>query len=313
MRAGYFARILGVLLALAAGAGLDASRSPAHALGVLNCTLGMTNVAFGSVDVLPGAAFSSSATLSINCSGLSILPTTVFVCVTFPTPRTIAGPSGSTLSYDLLGPPPAMTSWSNTTAIAVPVTGTILGFTANTTVNVPATLLANQQSAPPGAYLQTVNATVAYGTASCTTGLLGGETASFSFQVSATVLKSCNVTATNLNFGTFGDLNAAVAGQSEIEVQCSNGMGYSIALNGGLTGATDPTQRKMAFGAGAITYGLYQDAGHASPWGSSVGLNVVGGTGASVIQTIPVYGLVHAQATPPIGTYTDTIVVSVAY
>lgn len=214
----------------------------------------MTNVAFGSIDVLPGAAFSTNATLSINCSGLSIFPTTVFVCVTFPTPWTMQGPSSSTLQYGLLGPPPATTSWSNTTAIAVPVTGSILGFTASANVNVAATLLANQQSAPPGNYLQTVNATVTYSTATCASGLIVGS-GGFSFQVSATVLKSCNVDAGNLDFGTVGNLASTVAGQSNIVIQCSNGVGYSIALNGGLSGAVDPTQRKMAFGAGSITTG----------------------------------------------------------
>ena len=102
-------------------------------------------------------------------------------------------------------------------------------------------------------------------------------------------------------------------GQSEIDVQCSNGIGYSIALNGGLTGAVDPTQRKMSFGANTITYGLYQNVGHTSPWGSSSGVNVAAGTGTSLSQPFPVYGHVPPQATPPLGTYSDTIVVSVAY
>jgi spore coat protein U-like protein len=304
--------MLGLLAALAAGAALDGARGPVRALGLLNCTFAMTNVAFGSVDVLPGAAFSSNATLNVNCSGLSILPTNVYVCVTFPTPRTMLGPGASTLSYDLLGPPPATTSWSNTTAIVIPVSGSILGFTANATVTVGATLLANQQSALPGAYVQTVNATATYSTATCTSGLVVGSGA-FSFQTTATILKSCNVVATNLNFGTTGDLAAAIDGQSEIDVQCSNGTGYSIALNGGLTGAVDPTQRKMASGANTIAYGLYQNVGHSSPWGSSPGVNVAAGTGTSLSQPFPVYGHVPPQATPPLGTYSDTIVVSVAY
>ncbi len=312
MTSGRLPRVLVVLFALVAGAALDAARTPARAGGVLDCTFGMTNVAFGSIDVLPGAAFSTNATLSINCSGLSIFPTTVFVCVTFPTPWMMQGPSSSTLQYGLLGPPPATTSWSNTTAIAVPVTGSILGFTASANVNVAATLLANQQSAPPGNYLQTVNATVTYSTATCASGLIVGS-GGFSFQVSATVLKSCNVDAGNLDFGTVGNLASTVAGQSNIVIQCSNGVGYSIALNGGLSGAVDPTQRKMAFGAGSITYGLYQDAAHATPWGSTTGSNVVSGTGTSICQMYSVYGLVPVQSTPALATYTDTIVVSVAY
>jgi spore coat protein U-like protein len=308
----HLARIFGLLIVLAAGAGLDAGRSPARALGVLTCSFSMTNVAFGNVDVLPGAAFATSAPLTIACSGLSILPTTVFVCVAFPATPTMLGPSSSTLRYNLLGPPPAMTPWSNTTAIAVPVSGSILGFTANATVTVAASLLANQQSAAPGLYQQTVSATVTYSTTTCTTGLIVGS-GSVSFLASATVLKSCNVAASNLAFGVTGDLTAAIAGQSNINVQCSNGTGYSIALNGGLSGATNPTQRKMNLGAGNIVYGLYQNLGHTSPWGGTIGTNVVNGIGTSVSQAVPVYGLVPIQTTPPVGTYSDTIVVSVTY
>jgi spore coat protein U-like protein len=87
----------------------------------------------------------------------------------------------------------------------------------------------------------------------------------------------------------------------------------SVALDGGLSGAANPTLRKMTLGAGSITHGLCQDVGHANPWGSSSGANVVNGTGASLSQPIPVYGLVPVQATPPVGTYSDTVVVSVTY
>lgn len=312
IKIGNLTRILALFVMVGAFVGLDAKGNPARAVGVLECSFTMTNVAFGNVDVLTGAAYSSSATLAISCTGVSILPTDVYVCVRFPAPRAMIGPLSATLQYDLLGPPPSMTSWSNTTAIVIPTSGNILGFNANATVSVPAILLGNQQSTPAGSYTQTVDATMSYSTSSCTSGLIVGTNSS-SFQVSANVLKSCNVAATNLNFGTAGILNTAVNGQTEIDVQCSKGTGYSVGLNGGLTGATDPTQRKMAFGVNTITYGLYQDAAHANPWGSTSGTNEVAGTGTSVNQPFQVYGYVPIQPTPPPGTYSDTIIVSVTY
>lgn len=311
MKVRLIAQIFGVLALFAAGAWVDAARSPARALGILACTFSVPTVAFGNVDVLSGGAVSTSTTMTINCSGLSILPTTVYVCIALPA-RTMTGPSGATLNYDLYGPPPLNTSWSNTTPIAVPIAGSLLGFSGSKTIAMPATLFANQQSAPPGSYSQTLSAIATYNTGTCTAGILGNSTA-FSFQATATVVKSCNVSATNLNFGTAGFLNAAIAGQSAITVQCSNGTGYSIALNGGLSGATNPTQRKMTFGANTVIYGLYQDVNHVNPWGNTIGGNVVSGAGTSLGQSIPVYGLVPVQATPPAGTYSDTIVVSVAY
>jgi spore coat protein U-like protein len=299
--------ILALVIALFAH---DAARAPAHAVGVMTCTFTITNIAFGSIDVLPGAAFASNGTLQINCNGLEFLPTTIYACVTLPTPYAMAGPSSPTLQYNLLGPPPSTSTWSSTTAIAFPTSGNTLSFTASTTVNVAATVLAGQQMVLPGSYSQTINATMTYSTSTCTTGLIVSN-ASTSFQVTATVVKSCNVAASNLNFGTFGDLNTAVAGQTGIDVQCSNGIGYSIGLNGGLSNASNPTQRHMMAGAKAITYGLYQDSHFATPWDNAS--NVVAGTGTAVSQPYSIYGLVPVQPTPPTGIYSDTIVVSVTY
>ena len=42
-------------------------------------------------------------------------------------------------------------------------------------------------------------------------------------------------------------------------------------------------------------------------------MNVYNGTGTGSEVTIPVYGRVQAQATPPSGTYTDTVIVTIDY
>ena len=303
-------RLLWLSIALGAATGIYAAKTPAHAIGVMFCSFTMSNEAFGNVDVLPGAPFTTNAMLNISCNGAAILPTTIFICISFPTAFTMQGPSTSTLNYQILGPPPATSPWSSTTALALPVSGTIASFTASGTFQISATLLGSQQSALPGSYTQTATANVAYDTTTCTSGLLN-MTGSFSYTTTATVVKSCYVNASNLQFPSAGDLNSPISGQSEIDVQCSNGIGYTVGLNGGLSGATDPTQRQMTFGTSFITYGLYQDMNHSMPWGSTA--NVASGTGTSISQPYPVYGLVPVQATPPIGTYSDTVVVSVAY
>ncbi len=273
----------------------------------LSCSVSISTVAFGSVDVLPGAAVQTNATLSVSCLSVPIGTGNLQVCVAIP-PRSLQG-SGATLSYDIYGPAPATTSWSNTTAIPVPFSTLKLGQAY--TLNIPATLFGSQQSAPPGAYSQTLAATATYGSSTCTSGSLTGSTP-VSFGASATVLKSCNVSAGNLDFGAVGDLNTSVDGQSTLSVQCSRGTGYTIALNGGLSGATNPAARTMTMGGQGVTYGLYQDGGRATPWGTQASATL-GGTGTAATQAIPVYGRVPAQATPPVGTYSDTVVVSVTY
>jgi spore coat protein U-like protein len=295
-----------IFFTIFAGLVFDASARQAKAqiafLGT--CSATMSTVNFGSVDVLPGTAATASGSMTITCTGVTLIGA-VYVCVGFTPALAMTGPSSSTLQYTL-GPPP-----SPSTPIQM-TPGTILGLGSDSvTITVPAALLANQQLARPGAYSQTVTATIKYSTSTCTVGLLNGQS-STTFLVTATVVNSCNVSASNLNFGTFGDLNTAINGQTSLSVQCSNGIPYTISLNGGLSNATNPAQRKMTLGAGAILYGLYRDSAHANPWGNAAGATA-SGTGTAQSQSVPVYGLVPAQTTPPVGTYSDTIVVSVAY
>ena len=46
---------------------------------------------------------------------------------------------------------------------------------------------------------------------------------------------------------------------------------------GGLSGATNPAQRKLSQASEQISYGLYQDAARAQPWGDSAGSNTAPG------------------------------------
>lgn len=271
---------------------------------LLSCSVSMTDIAFGSFDVLPGASISSNSTLSISCTGVPLGSGNIHVCVAIP-PRSMTG-SSSSLAYDIYGPTPATTPWSNTTAILVPFS--LLQLNPKANVNVQSAVLGSQQSKPPGSYAQTLMATASYGLNSCTSG--SPATSNFTFHATATVVKSCNVSASNLSFGSVTNLDAAVDGQSSLSLQCSNGTGYMISLDGGLSGASDPTARKMTSGSERVTYGLYQNSARSLPWGIA---SALGGTGTSSVQSIPVYGRVPIQATPSIGTYSDTIVATVTY
>jgi len=69
----------------------------------------------------------------------------------------------------------------------------------------------------------------------------------------------------------------------------------------------------MTKGSETVTYGLYLNAGRTQPWGSTIGTNTASGTGSGFAQPFTAYGRVLPQATPSPGTYTDTIVITVAY
>jgi spore coat protein U-like protein len=295
--------LAGAVLPQESHAARAAPAKPAIALG---CNVAISTVAFGSIDVLPGTAISTNATLSISC-GLFLLQDSILVCILLPA-RSMPGTPA--LAWDLFGPPPSTTSWSNTAQLLVSAAA-LSGGTA--TFTIPATIRAGQSAVPPGAYSQTLSATATWGTTNCTSGgVLASGSSTFSFQATATVVKSCNVSAGNLDFGSVGDLNTVVNAQSVLSVLCTKNTGYTIGLGGGLSGATDPTARLMKAGSDSIRYGLYQPPAGTTPWGSSVASSVAG-TGNATTQSIAVFGRVPVQTTPPAGTYSDTIVATVTY
>lgn len=273
---------------------------------VLTCSVSMSNVAFGNVDVLPGTSVPTGATLSVSCLSVTLTTGNLSLCLAIP-PRAMTA-SGSTLAYDIFGPSPATTSWSNTTPILIPFNSLRLNQSASFPVS--AAIAAGQTGVTPGSYSQSLTATATYGSSGCTGGVTGSSTVAF--QATATVVKSCNVSAAALGFGSVGSLSTMVDGQSLLSLQCTRGTAYTVALDGGLSGATDPTARKMTTGSESVLYGLYQDSARTLPWGVSASATS-GGTGTSTVQSIPVYGRVPPQATPSPGTYSDTVVLTVTY
>jgi spore coat protein U-like protein len=148
--------------------------------------------------------------------------------------------------------------------------------------------------------------------------IASADTVGSSFQVQITIQKACDVTTiapTNLNFGTHPSLDTNVTGTSTITVTCTPGTAYTIGLNAGLNPSTpgDITTRRMTDGSTHyVAYQLYQDVGHANPWGNTISTNTVAGTGTGSAQAATVYGLV-ASANSNAGNYNDTIAVLVTY
>jgi spore coat protein U-like protein len=135
------------------------------------------------------------------------------------------------------------------------------------------------------------------------------------FQVTATVLASCGVTATDLNFGNYTPgAGSDVTANTTLNVTCTNGTDYTIALDGGSI-AHDPSARAMsAGGSDMLNYGLYADASFTTVWGDGGGATAtVSGTGNGAAQPTTIYGRIPAGQYVPATTYTDQITVEVTY
>lgn len=287
------------------------------------CTVSMTSVAFGTVNVLPGTPVDTTATVTINCSG-GTGNGGQRICVSIgcgaacdSTSRKM--PSGSNSArYDLYSDSGRTTLWGSwhtgydTAGVQLDV-----GKNSTTNVTVYARFLASQQTDAAAAYTSAFSGDpfISYVNKSgsvpaCPTGTL---TATGSASVTGTVSSNCTVSATNISFGSQGILSGNKDAQGSLTIQCTSALPYAVSLDGGLSGAIDPTQRKMSLSGANVVYGLYRDSARTQPWGSTSGVNTASGTGTGLTQTMNVYGRVAAQTTPRSGTYTDSVVATITY
>jgi spore coat protein U-like protein len=285
------------------------------------CTVSMPTIAFGSVNVLAGAAINTTTTVSVTCSGGTSAGQRVCISIgagsaNDATSRQLTGPSSTKTRFDLYTNSTRTTLWGSWQT-GYDTAGVQLDSAQNSTANVTvyAQFFGSQQTALVGSYSSTFtsNPFIQYGIKGSTSCPTGSKTASTSSSATATVVSSCNVSATNINFGSIGLLTSNKDATGTVTIQCNSTLPYTVSLNGGISGATDPTQRKMAFSSTNIIYGLYRDSARSLPWGATVGTNTASGTGTGASQNLTVYGRIAPQATPKPGAYTDTIVVTVGY
>jgi len=140
-------------------------------------------------------------------------------------------------------------------------------------------------------------------------------TVSTTFTVTATVLASCDVTAANLDFGNYmSGAGSDTTANTTVDVTCTNGTNYTIALDGGSV-AHDPAARAMsAGGSSLLNYGLYTDASCTTVWGDGTGVTTtMSGTGDGTAQPATIYGRIPAGQYVPATQYTDQITVQVSY
>ncbi len=141
--------------------------------------------------------------------------------------------------------------------------------------------------------------------------------------ITANVVAACNVTVTNLAFGSYDPLSAtAVTGAATASIACSQGSVPVISLGAGanLLG----TQRRMALTTAFLNYGLFQPVSNApnaacaytTPWGNGgtfgTALTTTAATSLAV-RTYNICGQIPAGQNVGIGAYTDTVAVSITF
>jgi spore coat protein U-like protein len=140
------------------------------------------------------------------------------------------------------------------------------------------------------------------------------QTVSATFKVTARVQAVCEVTASDLAFGTYTSQGGApLQGTTLLRATCTPNSSYNIGLNEGTSPGATVNQRKMVSGAQALNYQLYQDAARSKIWGNTTGTDTVTGVGTGTAQDHTVFGSVPAAQVVPAGDYQDTITVRIYY
>jgi spore coat protein U-like protein len=134
------------------------------------------------------------------------------------------------------------------------------------------------------------------------------------FTVSATVISACAISATDLDFGNYDPVAGTdVDATSSIDIACTLGSPYSVALNAGTTPGATVATRLLTDGTDTLTYNLYSDASRTTVWGETIGTNVVTGNGSGATQTLTVYGRLDGGQNVPAATFSDTVTATVTF
>jgi spore coat protein U-like protein len=146
------------------------------------------------------------------------------------------------------------------------------------------------------------------------------QTASATFQVSATVLRTCQLrNVASLAFGTYDALATAdLPGSTTFEFRCSRSTPYQIAIdNGGHFGmaAGFAGDRAMQGGTAFLAYRLFRDAARTQAWGATLGTNTLDGAATSSgWTTTTIYGVIPQGQDVAAQGYVDaTVTITVNY
>lgn len=151
---------------------------------------------------------------------------------------------------------------------------------------------------------------------------LGSDTGTDTSVISLSleISPDCTIKAPNLDFGSAPLIEGFEPVTQTISIRCTKGQSYNVGLNDGMHASG--TQRRLEAGGNYLLYELYQGASSSLRWGSQSGFR----RDSSQADTHPgVYDgqgaqgftyraeILPEQPTPPPATYTDTLVVDVAF
>jgi len=296
------------------------------------CNINGSSMSFGTIS--EGGNTSATTILRADCNMNTSHPW-MLLCISIDEPvapfdvrnRNMLGPSPARLAYNFYSDPAYTQIWGSISgsvpppALLLPLTGGNVHTNVTLYGRVPA-----GQGALPGGNYEAIFPTSAFkfgfqsytiSPPNCANVPIDSSVTFQNFRVTANVSNSCSVSATPVDFGSRGKLDAEATTTGTITVRCGSGIAYRLALNAGTSVGATMNNRLMTRGGGSETlrYNLFTSPSHASIWGDGgSGTLFVSGTGSGGDQRFSVYGRIPAQSpTPNPGSYSDMITVTMTY
>ncbi|WP_207459053.1 spore coat U domain-containing protein [Azospirillum sp. SYSU D00513] len=133
---------------------------------------------------------------------------------------------------------------------------------------------------------------------------------------------SCSVTATQISFGEYNPLSSTAKDSTgTLTVRCSHNAAFDpqldIVIGLGAGGSGDVDRRQLQAGPHRLDYNLYKDNGRTTLWddvggGGGIGFKVKGADWTDGLA-VTVYARMPARQAATPGSYTDMVIVTVAY
>ena len=297
------------------------------------CRVSGTNAAYGSQSsfVINSTVQTTSATLTVDCDTAFNVLNNDFVTLTL-TGATTSADTRPTLgrSGDATDRIPLQVCAQSGCSSGSEVTlngsyrwtgQALLNLLTNKRYTFPIYIRTLQgQNVAAGAYQVTLNFSVSYsicavGVAVCLNPQTG--TTTFTSLVTLTVTNDCStISAPNLNFASAPLVKDFAPVSQTIAITCTKGSLYTVGINNGNNAVG--SVRNMASGANRLSYEIYKGS-TANRWGVS-GTERWASDSATQVSTDGLLRsyqytarILATQNTPPAGSYTDTLVVDVAF
>ena len=135
------------------------------------------------------------------------------------------------------------------------------------------------------------------------------------FAVISSAAAQCTVNVLPVNFGAFAHLINPLYANGQVSIQCTPAASVTIQLDAGIHANGVFIRRKLSTASGkTLKYNLFTDPAHVLIWGDGTGTSsVVAGIAGIRPLIVNIYGRIKGAQTGYVGSYSDSITVSVLW